>query len=83
MTVTIELTASDFYTESWSGGRDTCDELSLEEIQTILDMLDDPCGSELMSLTDVNDFFWFERDTIANWLGYSDFDELMNREEEE
>lgn len=26
---------------------------------------------------DINDIFWFEEDTIAEWLGYSDFEELM------
>jgi hypothetical protein len=26
---------------------------------------------------------WFEDDTIAEWLGYNDFDEIMNRSEEE
>lgn len=29
-----------------------------------------------MDATDVNDFFWFENDTIADWLGFSDWEEL-------
>lgn len=32
--------------------------------------------------TDVNDFFWFERDEIAQLLGYNDFDEIMERNKE-
>ena len=28
--------------------------------------------------TELNDFFWFERDLIAEWLGYEDYDELMH-----
>ena len=27
---------------------------------------------------DLNDFFWFERDTIASWLGYENYEELMH-----
>ena len=38
---------------------------------------------EKMSDTELNDFIWFEDDTIAEWLGYNDFDEIMNRSEEE
>ena len=34
-----------------------------------------------MSETEVNDFFWFEEDTIANWLGYDSFEEIENRED--
>ena len=30
-----------------------------------------------MEDVELNDFFWFERDTIAEWLGYEDYDELM------
>lgn len=27
--------------------------------------------------TDINDFFWFETDTIADLLGYSDWEALI------
>lgn len=33
--------------------------------------------------TEINDLFWFEEDTIAEWLGYFSFDEIMNRDKEE
>ena len=36
--------------------------------------------SEGMSLTELNDFFWFERDTIAEWLGVKVYEDLMNRD---
>ena len=38
---------------------------------------------EGMTDTELNNFMWFEDDTIAEWLGYNDFDEIMNRSEEE
>ena len=59
----------------WSGGKDTAKTLTLEEIDQIQFILEDsyPDG---MTETDVNDFFWFERDTIAYWLGYTNWEEL-------
>ena len=67
--------------EFWSGGAETAKYLTFEELDTIESMLEDiyPDG---MDETDINDFFWFDDDTIAEWLGYSDFEELMNRDEE-
>lgn len=29
-----------------------------------------------MSETEINDLFWFEEDTIAQWLGFDDFEAL-------
>ena len=59
----------------WSGGRDTADDLTWDEIDTIESMLDELYAE--MEDVELNDFFWFERDTIAEWLGYEDYDELM------
>ena len=75
MTYYVEKSLNDF--EFWSGAVDTIEELTSDEIDKIETMLEeDSCE---MSETDINDFFWFERDTIAEWLGYSDFEELMER----
>ena len=64
--------------EFWSGARDTAEELTADEIEEIFTILED-AYPEGMTETELNDFFWFERDTIAEWLGYEDFDEIMNR----
>lgn len=56
--------------EAWIGGRDT-----LETIRTYgkLDNLEDYLQAVFMdtipSEIDINDFLWFERDTILNDLG--------------
>lgn len=65
----------------WSGAVDTVKYLTEEELDRIETILEDayPDG---MDETEINDFFWFEDDTIAEWLGYDDFEELMNRDEE-
>lgn len=65
----------------WSGAADTVKYLTHDEINTIESILEDS-NPEGLSETEINDFFWFENDTIAEWLGYSDFEEIMNREDE-
>ena len=65
----------------WSGAKDTVKYLTCNEIETIFEILED-CYPEGMDETEVNDFFWFDCDTIAEWLGYNDFDEIINREKE-
>lgn len=84
MTVTRELSAYDFMNECWSGARDTIEEMTEKEVSTIMDILEnDMMSGELMSMTELNDFFWFERDTIADWLGFEDFEEMMHRWDDE
>lgn len=63
----------------WSGAKDTVKYLTDSEVNEIISMLE-MSGYDEMSETELNDFFWFECDTIAEWLGYNDFDEIMNRE---
>lgn len=72
------------YFNFWSGARDTVEELTSDEIEEIEAMLEElDVDGEGMSDTEINDFFWFERDTIAEWLGYNDFDEIIERNKEE
>ena len=68
--------------EFWSGARDRVQYLTADELDTIETILEDiyPDG---IDETTVNDIFWFEEDTIAEWLGYNDFEEIMYRDEEE
>lgn len=77
MTVTKMVTALTF--EFWSGGADTVADLTLEELEEVWERVEEMYSTveEPPTETDINDFFWFERDTIANWLGYNDYDELM------
>lgn len=68
--------------EFWSGAKDTVKYLTESELETIESYLEE-LYPEGMTDTELNDFMWFEDDTIAEWLGYNDFDEIMNRSEEE
>lgn len=66
--------------EFWSGAKYTAKVLTneqLDEIESLLE-IDNPDG---MSETEINDFFWFEEDTIAYWLGFGDFEALRKHNE--
>lgn len=79
MKIYSEKSLNDF--KFWSGARDTVEYLTHDEIEQIEQELEElyPDG---MDETEVNDFFWFEDDTIAEWLGYNCFEDIMNRNEE-
>lgn len=63
----------------WSGAKDTVKYLTVEELDTIEEMLEE-LYPEGMDETEINDFFWFDDDTIAEWLGYNNFEEIMERD---
>ena len=65
--------------EFWGGAKDTVKHLNYNELETIENILED-VYPEGMDETELNDFFWFEADTIAEWLEYDSFDEIMERE---
>lgn len=66
----------------WGGAGYTFMALDSHQIGEIESMLEEvyPDG---MTETQINDFFWFERDTIAEWLGFEDWEDLedFNRSE--
>lgn len=63
----------------WSGASDTVNYLTHDEINTIESILEDS-HEDGMSEIEINDFFWFETETIAYWLGYDSFDDIINRD---
>lgn len=66
----------------WSGGKETADALTYEQIDKIEAMMEQDCEpAEGWSDTAINDFFWFERDTIAEWLGYRNADAMFDDDE--
>ena len=74
MKIYKEVYASDF--EFWSGAKQTVEYLTDDEVEQIFDELES-LYPEGMDETSVNDFFWFDDDTIADWLGWPDFETLM------
>ena len=74
MVYTCECSLENF--DAWSGGKDTLsvliDKDDCEEVEELIEscFMDAPPTE-----TEVNDFLWFERDLIAQHLGYADWDE--------
>ena len=70
--------------EAWSGGKDTLDTLrengDCDAVESLIEELY-PDGD--VSETGINDILWFERDTIAQQLGYSDWDEYKYGDKDE
>ena len=67
--------------EAWSGGKDTLDVLiekgDCDEVESLIEEM------ELGTDTEINDFLWFERDFIAQHLGYEDWDEYEYGKEDD
>lgn len=82
MKITKEISLENF--EAWSGGRDTLDVLVEKDLCDQLEaMLENDIFPDGCTDTELNDLLWFERDTIAEWLGFSDWEDLENGGEEE
>lgn len=69
----------DCITHLWAGAIDTIDYLTEKEVKYLLDILEEGNYKSPQSIGDINDFIWFERDIIANWMGYQSFEEIMER----
>lgn len=84
MTYTVETSLESF--PAWSGGKDTLDVLIEKDLcDTVEACLEAYLVDvdEAPSDTAINDMLWFERDTIAEWCGFSSWEALENGEEEE
>ena len=76
VTTTKEMDAQDIRDMVWSGAKDRVESLTDDQIDTIIDILADeyPDGIDETAL---NDFFWFEGDTYAEWLGYKSEEDMF------
>lgn len=64
--------------EFWSGAKDFAEKLTDNELDQVENCLEEiyPDG---MDETQINDLFWFEPETVCEWLGL-DYDEVMERD---
>lgn len=74
MKIYVEKSFKDF--KFWGGAKDTVKYLTNEELDTVETILAD-CFNDGLSETEINDIFWFADDTIAKWLGYDAFADIM------
>ena len=80
MKIYTEQSLKDF--EFWSGAKSNATMMTCEELDSVESELEElyPDG---MTDTEINDFFLFEEDTIADWLGYNSFEELIEESDRE
>ena len=72
------------YFPAWSGGRDTLATLIEKgDCDSVENLIEESFSEETPTDTAVNDFLWFERDFIAQHLGYDDWDEYEYGSEED
>ena len=80
MKIYTEKSLRDF--EFWSGAKDTVKYLTPEELDQIESILEE-CYQDGIDETAINDFFWFDEDTIAKWLGYDSFEDIIKEQDGE
>nr|DAT81600.1 MAG TPA: hypothetical protein [Caudoviricetes sp.] len=73
MIYTVEKPLSQF--EFWSGAKQRTDHLTTEQLDRLDDLLPEVLGENLTD-TAINDLFWFEEDTIAQLLGFKNWEAL-------
>lgn len=83
-----EYDKNDFYNlfeNSWSGAKDTLEDIiKAEKEEEFMQYLDEVFGADdEVEDTTINDFIWFERDTIYNALGLDENGEIPKDDEEE
>lgn len=77
-------TFESLYDHSWSGAIDTLNDIkNAEKEDEFMDYLEMIFLDETPTETEVNDFIWFERETIYADLGLDENGELIEEEEEE
>ena len=80
----VENSLHDF--PAWSGAIDTMDTLKENgDVDAVEDYINEVADSqeEPLTETEINDILWHERDSIAEWLGYRNWDAYEYGEEED
>ena len=72
---------------AWAGGKATLEALIekdvCDQVEELIELIGQNISGEnnIPTATDINDFLWFERDYIAQYLGYKDWDAFESDEE--
>lgn len=80
MLIREDISVRDF--DFWAGGFETWLELTFEELDALDDLLPEAFPNGLTQ-TELNDLFWFDSDLIAEWLGFEDWENLVEEHEKE
>lgn len=75
---------SRLYNNSWSGARQTLDDISNANLEEeFMQYLDEMFGADEVGDTELNDFIWFERNTIYDYLGLDENGEIPKDDEDD
>ena len=75
---------SRLYDNSWSGARQTLDDISNADLEEeFMQYLDEMFGADEVGDTELNDFIWFDRDTIYDYLGLDENGEIPKDDEDD
>jgi len=69
MKITTEQSISDF--KFWSGAKDNAAELTFSQLNEVESILED-LYPEGIDETQLNDLFWFDFETVKDWLSITD-----------
>lgn len=70
MEIRMEIGINELYDMSWSGGRDTLDNIfEHDKEEELMNLLEEVFCDEVPSDTEVNDFLWLERSMIYEHCG--------------
>ena len=78
MKITQDTSLQNF--EFWGGAEDLAKSLSGSELDRVEQILEEQYP-EGMDATDLNDFFAYEGDTVAEWLGYKSEEYILMRDD--
>lgn len=74
----------DLYENSWSGARDTLDDIeNAGKEEELMELLEDVFSGETPTETEVNDYLWNEREDVYDSLGLDENGELIEDDEDE
>lgn len=76
MKIVTEISLERF--EAWSGAVDTLNTLREKDLCDRLESILEDLYPNGMTDTELNDLLWLDDDTIAEWLGFSDWEDLEN-----
>lgn len=84
MEIKIDMGINEIYDMSWSGGRDTLDDIfEHDKEEELMNLLEEVFFDNIPSDTEVNDFLWFERDMIYEHCGLDENGEEPSEEPNE
>lgn len=82
-----EYDKNDFYKlydNSWSGARDTLDDIKkADKEEELMNLLEVYYGADEVEDNIINDFLWFSRDEIYENLGLDENGEVINDDDED